>query len=130
MTAAAPAEHPLAAAKRSGNPARRATAKKPVPVTDFNLDKDKAARAAKTEAAGADFRFTFGGEAWSIPPAETWPLEVSDLLPDGKLAGALRLLMGDEQYARFAAIKPSPTFGDLTALFTALGEWSGLTLGE
>lgn len=90
----------------------------------FDLD---AARAARREAVGASFPFTFGGTAFTLPPAKEWPVEATDMLAVGQIGPALKLLMGD-QWSVFSSL--GATVGDLTDLFKALSAWQGLTPGE
>lgn len=105
--------------------ARKPTARKPQPVPGaFDLD---AARAARREAVGESFPFTFGGVGFTLPPSKEWPLEATDLLADGQIGGAMKVLLGD-QWATFSA--QGATVGDLKDLFSALSAWTGLTPGE
>lgn len=103
-----------------------AAARKPQPVPGaFDLD---AARAARREAVGEPFPFTFGGENFTLPPSKEWPLEATDFLADGHIGPAMKVLLGDRQWATFSAL--GATVGDLKDLFSALSNWTGLTPGE
>ena len=102
-----------------------AAAKKPEPVPGaFDLD---AARAARREAAGESFAFTFGGGNFTLPPTREWPVQATDLLAVGQVGPAMKVLLGD-QWPEFAAL--GATVGDLTDLFSALSAWGGLKPGE
>ncbi len=87
----------------------------------FDLD---AARAARQEAAGEGFKFTWGGKPYECPAAEDWPLAVQSSLSEGDLLGALRNLLGDKQMNEFEAGKP--TMGDVKDLFDAIAKFSGV----
>lgn len=92
----------------------------------FDLD---AGRAARAEAAGAPFPFRFAGTDYTIPAPKQWPLDVTDLLAENKVAAALRALLGDDDYDRFTGA--GATLADVEALFGAVGRWQGLDgLGE
>ena len=80
----------------------------------FDLD---AARAARREAEGTGFTFTFGGEQYETPPAKEWPINVIASLSEGNLIEALRLILNDD-YDRFMA--HNPTNGDVEDLMTAM----------
>lgn len=87
-----------------------------------------AARAARAEAAGEPFQFTFGGALWSLPTPKEWPIEVTGSLAQGDLPAAMRELMGADIYAEFA--KHKPTLADVEGIFGAVAKWQGIRLGE
>ncbi len=87
-----------------------------------------AARAARSEAAGAPFPFLFAGKAYTIPPTKEWPLAAMDSLAEGNVGEAMRVLLGPDQYKSIAA--DGGTLGDVETLFGALSAASGLTPGE
>lgn len=89
-------------------------------VQKFDLD---AARARRIEEKGQPLPFTFGGEDFEVLPPGEWDLEVPELLAQGELAGAFRILLGSEQYDRFAAHRPR--LGDLESLAVWLNETAG-----
>lgn len=102
-----------------------AAARKPAPVPGaFDLD---AARAARREAVGEPFPFTFGGDNFSLPPSREWPIEATDLIAEGQIGRAMKVLLAD-QWLTFSAL--GATVGDLRDLFSALSSWTGLTPGE
>lgn len=88
----------------------------------FDLD---AARAARTEAVGEEFTFSLGGEEFTIPPASDWPISVSGDFAEGRLDIAMRGLLGEEAYRRFA---PKARLGDLELIFNQVGKTMGVTL--
>ena len=83
-----------------------------------------AARAARREAQGDGFKFKWGGKAYECPPAREWPMTVTGLLSEGKLADALEEILGSKQYATFMA--KSPSMGDVEDLMGALAKFSGV----
>lgn len=96
------------------------------PVSDvFDLD---AARAAAREAIGESFRFRFGGQTFTVPPSKEWPLSVTDCLSRGDIVGAMRLLLGDDQWPTFDL--HTPTLGDVERLLTAVAADAGVTLPQ
>lgn len=83
-------------------------------MTDtFDLD---AARARRIEASGEALPFTFGGEEFTVLPTSEWDLEIPELLAQGEVKDAFRLLLGDEADRFFAH---RPRLGDLNDL----SEW-------
>ena len=98
--------------------------RKPVAV---DLDLDALAREA-TDDKTTPFTFRIHGQVFSLADATECDFRVLDALDQGQLAEAIRLLLGDEQYAKFTT-KPV----SIKALKDILGGWSnhkGLTLGE
>lgn len=61
--------------------------------------------------------FTFDGQTYWIQAAETWDLEIFELIEDGKLVKACHLMLGDKQWAQFKA-KPRKA-KDFNELFVA-----------
>lgn len=55
----------------------------------------------KKDATGGSFEFDFGGETYTVPAAEEWPIDVLEAIDENKLTFALKALVGDDQYARF-----------------------------
>lgn len=86
-------------------------------MADINLD------AAVDEAAGEPHKVTWGGQTFSVPRAENWPVEVFDVLTQGRLADGLALILGDEWDAFWQAKRP--TLATSRALLDALGEAEG-----
>jgi hypothetical protein len=92
----------------------------------FDLD---AASAARREAAGEGFKFTWHGEEFSCLSAKEWPITVMADMSKGDLVAGLYGILGDEQGEKFLA--GNPTNGDLEDLMTAVAQFSGVnTLGE
>ncbi len=73
----------------------------------YDLD---AAYAAQREAAREPFQFSYGGDKFTIPLSDVWPLEASSLIASGDLIGGLRLILDvDEpgQAKRFLEHRPA-----------------------
>ena len=87
----------------------------------FDLD---AARAARREAAGKGFAFTWQGGEYVCLSAKEWPVTVLSKLAEGKVVEALQQILGDEQSEKFMA--GEPTSGDVEDLITALSQYSGI----
>lgn len=97
------------------------TTKKP-----FDLD---AAAAARREATGEGFTFSFKGATFVCLPPKEWPITVTAMLSDGDLIGALTGILGDDQAEVFLAGKP--TMGDVETLMTQVAQSAGVDgLGE
>jgi len=83
----------------------------------FDLD---AARARRREAAkNTVLYFTFGGEKFECVPADEWGFDVAENLVNGQITTAIRGILGENEYDRFAALKPS--MGDINDLIEWLG---------
>lgn len=92
----------------------------------FDLD---AAAAARREAAGEPFTFTYGGHKFKCLPAKEWPIQVTALLATNMPEAVRLILGGGKQADAFMAL--NPTLGDVEDLLAALAEWSGIgDLGE
>lgn len=83
-----------------------------------------ARRAQRAEARTEDYVVRLGGERFTFPPVNDWPIELTDQLQNGDLLGALRLLLSEEDMPRFLATRP--TMADLNDLFEALGNRAGV----
>lgn len=86
----------------------------------FDLD----AAAAKREAAGEPFVFTFKGDTFKCLPAQDWPIQVPALMTSN-MTEALRLILGGGAKADLF-MSHNPTMGDVEALLEGLAEFSGL----
>ena len=89
-----------------------------------NLIDLDARRAQRFEAREADSKVRLGGEEFTFPPIQEWPVEMTDCLQRGELLDALRLLLSEEDFPKFLSQKP--TMGDLNDLFEALGNRAGV----
>jgi len=92
----------------------------------FNVN---AARAQRQEALGRAWTFELDDETFELPtelPRATARSLRS--LDDNDVDGLLRLLLGDEQYARFE--QHELTMQDVAAVLEAYGKETGLGLGE
>jgi hypothetical protein len=97
------------------------TSKKP-----FDLD---AAAAARREANGDGFQFSFKGATFICLPPKEWPISVTAMLSDGDLIGALTGILGSDQAEVFLA--GQPTMGDVETLMTKVATFAGVDdLGE
>jgi hypothetical protein len=88
-----------------------------------------AVRAQRLEAAGQSWEFELDGEVFALPtelPRDILP-QLQQLDPND-LDGLLRLLLGEEQFARFA--RHPASVQDVTALIEAYGREVGMSLGE
>jgi len=88
------------------------------------FDLDKAAAAAMAEVKPEPFLFTYKGSSYSVPPAQSWPLEAQSLIGQGELERALVMLLGREAYDQL--VSAGITVGELTVLFEAVGEAAGV----
>lgn len=92
----------------------------------FDLD---AAAAARREAAGEPFTFTFHGKTFKCLPAREWPIQVTAMLGTDMPEAVRLILGGGADGDAFMAL--NPTMGDIEDLLGALAEWSGMSnLGE
>ncbi|MEV0258586.1 hypothetical protein AB0H82_30530 [Streptomyces sp. NPDC050732] len=92
----------------------------------FNVN---AARAQRLESLGLNWEFEVDGETFSLPteiPRRS--AQALSSLDDNDLDGLLALLLGDEQYKRFAEHEVSVQ--DVAAVLNAYGEATGLSMGE
>lgn len=88
----------------------------------FDLD------AVANEATAAPFEFTFGGGAFTLPPA----IDVLAVaaIEQGRLYEGLHRLLGDEQWERMVASEAVFDESKLVALLDAYGKHIGISLGE
>ncbi|GGT32043.1 hypothetical protein [Streptomyces purpureus] len=95
-------------------------------MASFNVN---AARAQRLEALGTHWSFELDGETFELPTELTRGAAggLKDL-DDNDVDGLLRLLMGEEQFARFG--KHEVTMQDIAAILEAYGKETGLGLGE
>ncbi|MFH8607069.1 hypothetical protein ACH4D5_06220 [Streptomyces sp. NPDC018029] len=92
----------------------------------FNVN---AARAQRLESLGLSWEFEVDGETFSLPteiPRRS--AQTLSSLEDNDLDGLLALLLGDEQYKRFA--EHDVSVQDVAAVLNAYGEATGLSVGE
>lgn len=87
---------------------------------DVDLD---AARAARRDLEGGTLEVRFGGETFTVPGGNDWPLDAYDALAAGRMGKALELIFGDD-WERFAAHKP--TLADCEAFMDACAAGAGL----
>lgn len=65
----------------------------------------------------------FDGHPYKVPPADAWPSKALEMMFDGNLPGAMRLIVGDKVYTEFDS--RHPTIGDLKRFMEAMGEQAG-----
>jgi hypothetical protein len=82
----------------------------------FDLE---AARAKRAEEAQEEFTYSLGGEKFSLPPQTAWPIDVGDLLAQGKVKEAFVLLSN----GRFPE---GLTLGDVKVIMEAASEFYGM----
>ena len=88
-----------------------------------------AARAQRLETIGQSWEFEVDGEVYHLPTEfpRAFAKQVG-ALPDNDVDGLLELLMGAEQFERFA--KHEVSVQDLSAVLAAYGSETGLSVGE
>ena len=88
-----------------------------------------AARAQRLEALGREWTFELDGDSFKLPTELTRATarKLRDL-DDNDVDGLLRLLLGEQQFARFE--KHDVTMQDIAAILEAYGKETGLSLGE
>lgn len=84
-----------------------------------------ATKAAVAEATGKPVDAEYDGTVYTVPTPMEWPLDTLDLLGEGKFTAALKLLLGDEQYAAFREAKPRK-LSDAVGLMEAISKASGM----
>ncbi|MFD7132378.1 hypothetical protein [Streptomyces sp. NPDC059894] len=88
-----------------------------------------AARAQRLEALGRTWSFELDGDTFTLPTELTRATaRALRELDDNDVDGLLGLLMGEEQFARFA--QHEITMQDIAAILEAYGKETGLGLGE
>ncbi|MFE0422284.1 hypothetical protein [Streptomyces sp. NPDC058953] len=95
-------------------------------TADFDIN---AARAQRQEAHGRTWSFHLDGDTFELP-TEIHRATAKALrkLEDNDVDGLLALLMGEEQFARFA--EHDVTMQDIAAVLDAYGQETGLGVGE
>lgn len=83
------------------------------------------ARPVAAEAIGALIPVDFDGVTYNVPPSNRWPYAALVAFEDGKVAGFLRSLLGEEEHAKFAATEPY--IEDLDRFVTAIQEGLGIS---
>lgn len=91
-------------------------------MASFDLD------ALIAEAAAEPFTFLFGGEEYVCPP--TIDIRAVSALAAGDLVGALRIMVGDDQWARLEASPQTLGVAAIGKLIEAYAEHQGVSVGE
>ncbi|MGY0485683.1 hypothetical protein [Streptomyces sp. WG-D5] len=88
-----------------------------------------AARAQRLEALGRTWSFQLDGDTFELPTelGRATARKLRDL-DDNDVDGLFRLLLGDQQFARFE--QHDITMQDIAAILEAYGKETGLGLGE
>ncbi|MBV7697011.1 hypothetical protein [Streptomyces sp. TRM70350] len=95
-------------------------------MTRFDVN---AARAQRLEALGRTWSFDLDDETFTLPTELTRATaRALRGLDDNDVDGLLRLLMGEQQFARFE--QHEVTMQDIAAILEAYGKETGLGLGE
>lgn len=90
----------------------------------MNIDLDELA-AAEAEAEREPITLTFKGKQFTLPHYLDWDAEAARLLSLDDPFGCFQLVMGDDDYERFVALRP--TIGDMMRLIQRIED---LALGE
>ncbi|MFF9868494.1 hypothetical protein ACF1G0_24350 [Streptomyces sp. NPDC013953] len=95
-------------------------------MSSFNVN---AARAQRLEALGRAWSFELDDQTFQLPTelSRSTARKLRDL-DDNDVDGLLRLLLGEQQYARFDRLEV--TMQDIAAILEAYGKETGLGLGE
>lgn len=89
-------------------------------MTEFDLD---ALVAAQSEAQGEPHEVVWGGQTFTVPRTNDWPLETFEVLGRGEFASALAGVLGDQWEAFYTAKRP--TMGAASALLNGIAEREG-----
>ena len=75
------------------------------------------------EALGESVPMTYNGVDYLVPPASEWDYEALEAFEEGRIAGFLKAVLGEEQHAAFKATRPkvSDVNGLVEAIQKALG---------
>jgi len=95
----------------------------------FNLD----AVTSERDESPDPFRFTFGGEEFTMPTADDIGVVMIADLEDARVGKSLRILLGETQWARVVKLAGKGhhmTAEQAGAVITAWGEHGGVTVGE
>lgn len=88
-----------------------------------------AARAQRMEALGRSWSFNLDDDTFELPTELSRPTaKALRSLDDNDVDGLLKLLLGEEQFARFEQYEI--TMQDIAAILEAYGKETGLGLGE
>lgn len=98
------------------------------PRKSVEVDLDLDALAREATDVPEPFTFRIHGHVFSIAPGSEADFRVLDQINQDKIAEAVRLLLGDEQYAKFTE-KPV-SMRTLKALLSGWSSHKGLDLGE
>lgn len=82
---------------------------------------------ARAEATGGPLTATWRDLTLHVPPTDQWPLDVFEAFEDGKVIGAVRALLGPDQWTQVKASTPTPTLADLNTLTAAISNAAGFT---
>lgn len=87
-----------------------------------------AAAAARREALGERFTFSWHGGEFTIDPPDEWPAEAVEVLGEGKAHAALMLIIDSSGDGQAAALRKKPRLrqGDVEGLLDALAEFYGI----
>lgn len=77
----------------------------------------------KNDATGETFKVPYNGQAYDVPAADDWDLEILEALDESRMTAALRALLGEEQYKKFRV--NNHKVRDLGAFFEAAGKKVG-----
>lgn len=75
---------------------------------------------AQAEATGKPVSFEHAGQTYIVPPTDQWDVDALEAYEVGNIVTCVRLLLGDEQYAKFKPKGTKRNLGELRALFDAI----------
>ena len=108
-----------------------------VPVAVVERDLSHVApmkEAAQREALGQGVPFEFDGKMYLLDRPEDWDIEILELFSANDLLGAVKLLLGDNQYAEFKTDidgnKTKRTMKDLGKILEVAMGAQGIDTGE
>lgn len=87
---------------------------------------ESTARTRKTtapEATDSPIIISFEGHQYKIPPADDWDSDALELMFEGNLPKAMKMICGEKVYQTFHDRHPS--LGDLKKFMTQMGEQAG-----
>lgn len=85
---------------------------------------DTTDNAVEAEATGKRVEFEWRGTKFTALPSSEWPYEAMEAFEDGKVTHFLKALLGEEEHAKFKALRPLAS--DVESFITAMQEALGI----